>query len=166
MSLCMSAKATPEQRLARALRALLKNIATGGDLPETINLAIVLDMLEHFLPAVLSEVYPYWKGESLDGFFLSTARKIGPDQAELRGVCILISDQAITPFHVQMQLSPSADEVDWMECQLGKRGDGPGGMERIPWARWDGHTDKYAQESLKPVHWAYSVTFGEIRTAI
>ena len=161
----MSMKATPERRIARALRSLLEDLAIGGALPETVHLLMVLDNLEYFLPAALSEVYPYWEGESLDGFFLSETKKLGQNQAELRGVCILISDQAITPFRAQMQLSPLADEIDWMECRLGKQGEGVGGMERIPWTRWSGHTHEFVQESLKSFDWTYSVVFGEKRTA-
>ena len=158
-------KATPERRIARALRALLEDVAPGGALPETIHMIMVLNYLEYFLPAVLSQVHPYWKGESLDGFFLSETKKLGHEKAELRGMCILISDQALTPFHIQMQLSASADEIAWMECQLGKRGDGAGGMERIPWSRWNGHTHALLEDALKPIDWAYVVTFGEKRVA-
>jgi hypothetical protein len=158
-------RASPERRIARGLRALLEGIAPGDALPETVQLLMVLGGLEYFLPATLAELYPYWKGESLDGFFLSEAKKLEHEMAELRGVCILISDQSITPFHLQVQLSPLADEIGWMQCHLGKRGDGAGEMERIPYSRWAGHTQRFLQDSLHEVDWAYSITFGEKRTA-
>jgi hypothetical protein len=159
----MFAKASPERRTARAIRALLEGVESGCSLAQTMQMLVVLGGLEHLLPSVLSEIHPYWKGESLDGFFLADTKKLDYDKAELRGVCILISDQSITPFHVQMQLSASADELDWLECRLGKRGDGAGGMERIPWSKWSGHSYAVLQDSLKPIEWAYAVTFGEKR---
>jgi hypothetical protein len=154
----MFAKASPERRTARALRALLERVPSGGALPETIQLLVVLGGLEHFIPQILAEVYPYWKGESLDGFFLSDTKKLGEEQAELRGVCILISDQAITPFHIQIHLSPLDDEIDQMVCHLGSRGNGAGGMERVAWSQWRGHTRSFLQDPLKPIDWVYQVT--------
>jgi hypothetical protein len=62
-----------------------------------------------------------------------------------------------------MRLSRSADEIDWLECRLGKRGGGAGGMERIPWSKWNGHSYAFLQDSLKPIDWAYEITFGEER---
>jgi hypothetical protein len=159
----MATTTKAERRIARALRALLEGVEPGGALGETIQLLVVLGGLEYFLPQVLAEVYPHWKKGSLDGFFVSEAKKLADNQAELRGVCLLISDQSITPFHVQIQLSTSADEIEWMECRLGKRGEGAGGMERVPWSRWKGHTYSFLQDSLKPTGWAYAVTFGQKR---
>jgi hypothetical protein len=121
----------------------------------------VLVGLEYFLPSVLAELYPHWKGESFDGFFLSEASKTDARKAELRGVCILISDQTITPFHVRLKISQSEERIDWMECRVGKKGDGKGGMERILYSRWHGHLYSYLQKSLQPIDWAYKVTFGE-----
>jgi hypothetical protein len=162
----MPTKATPERRIARALRALLEGVEPGGALAETIQLLIVLGGLEYFLPTILAETHLYWKGESLDGFFLSEAKKLGHDQAELRGICILISDQSVTPFHVSIQLSTSMDEIDWIECRLGKRGDGAGGMDRIPWSKWNGRTHVFLQDASKPIDWAYAVTFGRKRPVL
>jgi hypothetical protein len=159
----MFTKASPERRTARALRALLEGVEPGSALAETIQMLVVLGGLEHLLPRILAEIHPYWGGESLDGFFLAEAKKLDHDKAELRGVCILISDQSITPFHVQMQLSASADEIDWMECRIGKRGGGAGGMKRVPWSKWNGHSYAFLQDSLKPIERAYAVTFGEER---
>lgn len=136
-------------------------ILPGDALPETNQLLMVLGSLEHFVPRVLAEVHPHWKFESLDGFYLAEAKKIGEDLAELRGQCILICDQTLTPFHLRMHVAAMADEIDWMECRVGKCGTGAGGMERVAWADWNGRTDRYLQESLKVIDWAYAVTFGE-----
>lgn len=157
----MTTKVTPEQRISRAMRPLLELIPTGARFEDDCGVRDVLVGLEYFLPAILADVYPYWKGESLDGFYLSEARKTGFYRAEMRGVCILISDQTITPFHVRMQIAASSDKINWMECRLGKRGNGNGEMERIPWSRWQGHSYSFLQDSLKPIDWTYQVAFGE-----
>jgi hypothetical protein len=155
------AKAALEQRISRAMCSLLGSIAEEADFVEHSGIRDVLICLEYFLPQILAEVYPYWKGESLDGFYLAEARKTGFFKAELRGVCILISDQAITQFYVRMQVSPIREEIISMECRLGRRGDGKGDMERIPWSRWHGQSHMFLQDSLKPIDWTYKITFGE-----
>src|SRR5580658_5773249 len=99
----MATKASPDQRAARALRALLEGVESGGALAETMQMLVLLGGLEYLLPHILAEIHPYWKGESLDGFNLAEAKKLDRDKAQLRGLCILISDQTVTPFHLQIQ---------------------------------------------------------------
>lgn len=162
----MATKRTPEQRIARALRTILEAIAPDSEFVESPEMQDVVVGLEYFLPAILAEVYSYWKSESLDGLFLSEARKTDAAQVELRGICILISDQAITPFHLRMQISSSEDRIEWMECRLGKQGAGKGGMERIPWSQWHGHSYTFLQKSLDPIKWTYTVAFGKEALAL
>jgi hypothetical protein len=157
----MATHTPPERRIARALRALLERVEPGGALPDTIQLLVVLSCLESFIPGLLAETYPHWTGESLDGFFLAKRKKLGDGKAELRGMSILISDQAVTPFHLRMRLSGVADEIDWMECRLGRRGDGAGGMNRVPWSQWDGRTHALLQDSFESIAWANAIAFGE-----
>jgi hypothetical protein len=116
--------------------------------------------LEYFLPPLLVDVYPYWKGESLDGFFFSEARKTGPGQAELYGMCILISDQTLTPVHIHTRVATSEEKINWMECRLGKRGEGKGDMERVPWHQWHNEPFVALPNSKERVDWVYRVTFG------
>ena len=92
----------------------------------------MLSGLEFFIPQVLAEIHPEWKHESLDGFYPVVARKTGEGEAEIFGLCILISDQTTTPFHLRLQSSPSSDEVSWLECRLGEAGEH--GMVRTPLA--------------------------------
>lgn len=154
----MAARPAPEQYIAVALRKTLEGVACGGALAETPELQSVLAGLEYFLPQILSELHPFWKWESLDGFYLAEAMKTGPCKARLRGICILISDQTLTPFDLKMQVSPYEDEIEWMECRIGECGHGKGGM-----ARWHGHSHGFLQRSLKLIDWKYSATFGEER---
>lgn len=152
---------SPELWTTLALRSVVARVPIGGDIAESPRMQRLLDGLEYFLPSVLAELYPYWKGEGLDGFYLAEAKKTGPDAAELRGVCILITDQTITPFHLRLRASSTNNTIDWMECRLGKRGNGNGGMERIRWAVWQNASYKLLRDSVQPMEWAYSVSFGQ-----
>jgi hypothetical protein len=152
-----SPRLTPEQRISRALHSVLGRIIDGADFLDTRELRRVGIGLEYFLPPVLAEIYPYWKGESLDGFYFSEARRIGPEQAELFGACVLISDQTVTPVHIRLWVARSEEKIDRMECRLGKRGTGKGDMERTRW-RHDPCIGLPSSKEL--VDWVYKITFG------
>ena len=144
-----SERLTPEQGIGRALHSALQNINEGAELFEAPELRRILASLEYFLPSVLSEIYPHWKHESIDGFFLSKAEKTGPLKAEFEGVCILISDQTTTPFSVLLNVSGVEDKIDWLECRLGRRGYGEGNMERVPWPKCARQSAHRAWEFLR-----------------
>jgi len=133
----------------------------GTDFPESPELRDVLNGLEFFLPPTLAEIYPYWKGESLDGFYLSEARKTHERSAWLRGVGVLISDQTLTPVDVCLRVSASEDEIEWMECRLGERGDGKGGMQRISYSDWQGHSFRVLRHASQVTDFVYKITFGD-----
>ena len=149
---------TPEQRIGRALRSVLERIADGEEFLETRQLRRISIGLEYFLPSILDETYPYWKHESLDGFFFSEARKVDARQAELFGMCILISDQTLTPLHLRLKVAPSEGKIDWMECNLGERGPGAGGMERVPWSQWRYNPFAGLPNSKELMDWVFRVT--------
>ena len=90
--------------------------------------ARICPALEYFIPQLLCRTFPEWKGESLDGFFIARARKTGPRAVELVGTCILITDQAVTPFMLTLESSPSRDSVTSHRVHLGERGRGPLGI--------------------------------------
>ena len=156
----MAEKQSLEQEIARALRPILAAMAPGGDIAEKAEMKDILATLEYFLPPLFAEVYPHWKYESFDGFYLAEAKRTETCEARLRGICILIDDQTTTPFDVRLRISPSEDVVDWMECRVGKPGDGNGGMERTPWSRWWNRRPDCLRESLQPIDWVYKITFG------
>jgi hypothetical protein len=62
---------------------------------------------------------------------------------------------------VRIQVAPLQDQISWMTCQLGRRGDGQGDMERIPWSQLRANQNSYLRNSLKPVDWTYEATFGK-----
>jgi hypothetical protein len=97
---------------------------------------------------------------SLDGIYPVLARKTGEGEMELFGQCILISDQTLTPLHLRLQVGPTEDEVSWLECRLGERGER--GMVRTPYESQDRAFKRlYALEGkADAIDWVYKVTFG------
>jgi hypothetical protein len=149
-----------EQIVSQELWALLSTLPDGAEIADSEQFGRVLSGLEFFLPEILREIYPEWKWESLDGVYPHLAHKVGEGEVEIFGVCILISDQTLTPIHLCLQVSPSTDKVSWLQCRLGER-DGKG-MVRVPFSalqlskrlqRLDGR--------VGTIDWVYKATFGE-----
>jgi hypothetical protein len=145
--------------IARSLRRFL---ATQSDTASTEppQRWDVFNGFEYFLPKVLGQIYDYWKNESFDGFFAAQCRKIGPNSAEIIGVCILISDQTVTPIHVRLGISPSEDVIVWMECKVGVRGDGQGGMKRTPYSIWRKNPLIAIPRPIESIDWMYKISLG------
>ena len=152
---------TCEQRIARSCRAILSSIEIGGDVTESIGMHDLLTGLEYFLPEVLAEVYPYWKSESLDGFFVYAARKTRVNEMVFMGLCVLISDQTVTPFHVSLRSPTAGDELEWMECRHGNRGDRKGGMDRVHYRKWNWRIFAGTDDPAESIDWAFRATFGK-----
>ncbi|MCK6474853.1 MAG: hypothetical protein L6R28_24300 [Planctomycetes bacterium] len=112
-----------EARLALALKALLAQMPVGSEFAVEPS-ADLCRTLERYIPKVIACRHAEWAGESLDGIFVARARKTGPAAAELAGTCILITDQTVTPFRIEMALSPSGDAIETCRVCLGERGGG------------------------------------------
>jgi hypothetical protein len=155
----MASKA--EEITCRTLRAILNRLPIEATIDDTQEFRDALIGLERFLPEVLGEIHPEWTGESLDGVYPHVARKIGEREIELFGLCILMSDQTMTPIHLRLQLSPTTDEVSWLELRLGERG--RRGIVRMPYSS-EGTVYKRLHalnQSADGIEWVYKVTFGE-----
>jgi hypothetical protein len=160
-----------EEFASRSLRELLAELLDGDSFLTSDKLQDVLSGLEFFLPTVLRELYEEWHDESMDGFSLILARKTKDGEAEIFGLCIIISDQTLVPIHLVLQVDPTKDEISWLLLKLGEKPSGaPGervglGMIRIPYSshdlalrriyRLDGNIDR--------IDWVYKVTFGDRR---
>jgi len=155
----MASKA--EQCVSRSLREILGDVPNGGSVAASERLQDLLDGLELFIPEVLRKIHHEWDYESLDGFIPVAARKTGEREAELFGLCIIVSDQTLTPIHLRLQVSAVGDDVSWLECQLGEKGNQ--GMVRTPY--------EFLNRAIKPLYvlagqedrmnWVYDVTFGQ-----
>jgi hypothetical protein len=157
-----SMTSTAETYLSRSLRAVLDSVSVGADIQRAAHFQEFLSRLEFFLPAVLREIHPEWKYESLDGILTYKSRKTGEHEAELIGHCILITDQTTTPIHLRLQIAEQVDMVSWLELRLGERGES--GMVRRPYANPPSlRRIAAAFEGQDTIEWIYHVTFGERR---
>ncbi len=142
---------------------MLSERPIGADLlePDAADLRRLLSWLDRFIEEVLLGVYADWERESLDGVLPYLARKSAEREAELFGLCVLISDQAPVPFHVQLEIAETKDEVTWMTCKLGERG--AEGLIRTPNESIDRATKRIITLNGKTdqIDWFYSVAFGK-----
>ena len=146
---------TVEQMLSRELRTILTSVPVGGLVVDSPTRRELMSLLEGFVHGALREVHAEWKYEGLDGVLPEVMRKTGENQAETIGLCILISDQTMSPLCVRLRVARDSDEIDWFECKLGECG--PDGMIRIPYGR-----GKLAvADCVDHIEWAYKVGFGE-----
>lgn len=140
------------------LRTILETLAQGESLEESESFRDVLSGLEFFLSDILIGKYPEWKYESLDGFHLAKASKIGVNQAELIGMCILNADQTLTPFHLRLKVAESKKGIEWLHCRLGENTEE--GLLRIPYnsSKWKKYMYRLEASSID---WVYEVTIGD-----
>lgn len=118
---------TLEAKVAGELSALMKDVAVGTEFPVPPTSSVCYP-LELFLPALLRARFAEWTRESLDGFRIASARKVGPSAIELAGICILISDQTVTPFFAHFVVSSDGSSISAYRVRLGEAGHGPLGI--------------------------------------
>src|SRR5262249_18843474 len=153
-----------EQSVSRSLRAIRAVMPAGASIEDSEQFREVLSGLNTFLPhQVLNQIYAEWNHESLDGILPLVARKTGEGEAEIFGLCIIISDQTLAPLHVRLQVAASTDEVSWLECRLGERG--KHGMLRTPYESSSALAKRLYALDCKAhlIDWVYKVTFGHRR---
>jgi len=146
-----------EARVASELGALMKEVAIGTQFHVASN-ADVCYALELFLPALLRTRFAEWKRESLDGFGIASARKVGPSAVELAGICILISDQTVTPFCAHFVVSSDGSSISAYRVRVGEAGHGPLGISG-PDCNSRGATRLLdgLMARLESVRWVYAV---------
>jgi hypothetical protein len=149
----MTSKA--EEIASQELRAILAPLATGASI-EHSDLDLLQSALEFFLTEELG-----WRHESFDAFRFAVARKVAPDEAEFVGLALLISDQAWTPIHLWLRLSPDSDQMASLDCRVGEPGEGAAGLVRIPYgsALADKVLDRLP-ERVGAIDWVYRVERG------
>lgn len=120
-------------QLASELHDLMQGLPVGAQftVPPSADICYSLEL---FIPGVLRQRYPEWEKESLDGLFVARATKMGSAAAELIGTCILISDQTVTPFRLDLNVSQEGDSdaVTAVRVMLGEPGSGPLGISGPP----------------------------------
>jgi len=144
-------------QLVVELRGLLDGLSVGS-LFEVSPSADICYCLELFLPRSLRDQYPEWEKESLDGVFVARATKTGTATAEFVGTAILISDQTVTPFAVELGIPDAGGPVAVRRLNLGEPGSGSLGISGPP------TNSKDAQrllacllDRIDEVEWSYSL---------
>lgn len=154
-----------EEIIASCLRPILAELPSGALVPDSKEFRDALGGLEWIIPDIIGEIHSEMLGQCLDGVLPAVARKTGDEQIEIFGLCIFIEDQTVTPLHVQLQIAETTDEISWMECRLGERGER--GMVRTPYSSPTGMLKRtYAMAcNCEPneIDWVYQVTFGKRR---
>ena len=145
------------------LSPLLASYAVGDSIGPRPDGNYLFSSLEFFLPEVLRERHDEWLYESLDGLYTRIFHKTGEHEIELVGLTIFISDQTLTPIHLQLQLSPDHACVSWVDLRLGERiGDV---CRREPYSRSQTTgTMFHVAERLDSIDWFYHVGYGERQT--
>ena len=152
-----------EQIASRSFRLILTDQSNAAQIDDSKELEQALGSLDIFIPQVLGEVYPEWRGECLDGIVPVVARKTGDREVEIFGLCFLIDDGSLVPIHLRLQIALTLDQVAWLECRLGERG--PKGMIRRSAEHLDAALKRLYLLDLNPdlIDWVYKATFGEKR---
>lgn len=151
---------TAEKAVCIRLQRLLSSLPTGSSIGGSEEFRETLAVLERFVPEVLAEVDDTWKGESLDGIYPACAKKTAEREMEVIGLCCLLSDQALTPLHLQLQLDPAGDCIAWLDCRLGENTGH--GMRREPFRSAIVHGNMlHVMKRLDSMEWCYQVGYGE-----
>jgi hypothetical protein len=147
-----------EVAVASELSVLLENHSSGLKL-EIEPASSFLSGLELYIPQLLTLTYPKWQSESLDGFYLTRAQRIATDTAELAGLCILISDQTVTPFFARLVVSQSRDRISAYQIRLGEPGGGRLGISGPSCASWKAQKllDNL-NARLENIRWSYAIS--------
>lgn len=112
-----------ESVVASNLDALFEKNSIGSVLQVEPS-ADLLSSLEYYIPLLLSRHYSKWESESLDGILLANAERIDSKTAEFTGVCILMSDQTVTPVFIRLTLGALRDSISSYQVCLGESGVG------------------------------------------
>ncbi len=113
--------------------------------------------LEYLVPRLLARDHREWLGESLDGLYLSSARKSDSRSAVLTGLCILISDQTVTPFTLSLSMAEDAT-LSAVRIRLGEPGGGQLGISGPAAGSSEVLKRLWALEArLGAVDWTYDV---------
>jgi hypothetical protein len=120
-----------EPAVAAEVKALLAATPTGSDITIPTG-AEIGALLEYFLPRLLAQKYPRWSGESLDGISALRATKTAANALLIVGTAILISDQTLTPFLVEIEVAASGESIKAYRVCVGEPGNGALGVSGPP----------------------------------
>ena len=155
----MSSKA--EEIASRCLRTLLEPLSSGASIEDSESFIEFQTALTRVIPSALAETHDYWQYEGLDAFRFAVARKLGPEEAEFVGLCLLVGSQAWIPLHFRLHIEPKNDCIDWLECKAGELGSDNERMAGAPYGSTSETKLLYSVVNrLESIPWAYKTTRG------
>jgi hypothetical protein len=80
--------------------------------------------LELWIPWQLMQKFHEWREESIDGFSIAMAYTTSDSVIRIIGTCILISDQTVTPFVLDLALTNHRGQIESFRLSLGEKGGG------------------------------------------
>jgi hypothetical protein len=116
---------------AQQVAALCRGAEVGSSL-RVDSASSICPVLERLVPSLLRGKHSEWQSESLDGFYFARAVRTGLRSVELAGTCTLISDQRMTPFRFELELSVE-ETISRFRIRLGEPGVGPVGIAGPAW---------------------------------
>jgi hypothetical protein len=152
-----------DSQLASELEQAMLGVAVGEQFKVSPSDSICYS-LELYIPRLLRSHYSGWRTESLDGIFVIRAVKKSLGAAQFVGTSILISDQTVTPFMLDIELSASGNSIDIVRLMLGELGGGRLGISGPPCnSRESRQLLISLVDRLDSVAWVFSVESGEGR---
>lgn len=155
-----------EQKLVQALRKVLDPLADGAWIEDSADWSQASNLIERYIDAVIDEVHP--NTESSDGLMSAFRKRVNANEILVAGNTWMLDREAncfVAPFHLQLQFSPTEDEVTWFECRLGERGekgmkhDAETSVKKLAILLERTKTPGFIDQ----LDWFYKVTFGERR---
>ncbi len=153
----MASKA--EEIASHCLRNVLKPLSAGALIEDSDDFNTFQTALTRVIPSALAEAYDHWRYEGLDGFRFAVARKVGPDEAEFVGLCLLVGNQTWIPLYVRVRIAPESDHIVSLDCKVGESGNGWTPMVGTPYGATRETKLLYSVVNrLESIPWAYRIT--------
>ncbi|WP_242166344.1 hypothetical protein [Lysobacter sp. M15] len=148
-----------QNQLAQELASLMEGVRVEEEF-EVRPSSSLCSSLELFLPAILRNKYPSWEKESIDGIFPSSAVRTGEGSARIFGIAILISDQYVTPFLANIDLTSDGCQIRVAEVFVGEAGGGKLGISIAPFSKDKIETQIFhISKRVNEIEWKYKVKF-------
>lgn len=148
----------PGRLLAKALGNLLSETPVGAGV-EIASSSTICGCLELIVPTVIAGTRPEWRGESVDGFLVERTSRTGARSVQVAGCCVLMSDEALSPFLIDLTVDEAGEELHSIRVRVGEPGRGSLGISG-PKCGSSG-ADKYRGSvlaRLDQIAWVYDCT--------
>ncbi|MBB6100027.1 hypothetical protein HNR42_003492 [Deinobacterium chartae] len=150
-----------EDKVASEVNRFLEHTSDNSDF-DIIPSSDLCYLLELYVPQILSDQFPMWREESLDGIFPVKARKLGRMTLELGGMCILMSKQTVIPILIKLTLNASGDTISTYRVSMGESGNGHLNMSEMEYnpSRLQNLINNFLSR-VDNINWAYVISGGK-----